>query len=148
MYYCHKKNKRKIEHNAESIKNNVFVGPSYSNDEIKSFLDINKIHYKFLETKSLLDTTAKLISEDNDVGWYKGKMERGPRSLRNRSILADPRKNGIVKKINESIKQRDFWMPFAPIILSEYQDKLIINDKKLFSPFMTIAFDTINGKEK
>jgi len=47
LYYCHKKNKRKIEHNVESIKNNVFVGPSYSNDEIKSFLDINKIDYKF-----------------------------------------------------------------------------------------------------
>ena len=70
----HKKNKRKIEHNAESIKNNVFVGPSYSNDEIKSFLDINKIHYKFLETNSLLETTAKLISEDNVVGWYQGKF--------------------------------------------------------------------------
>jgi len=51
-------------------------------------------------------------------------------------------------KINNSIKMRDFWMPFAPIILSEYQDLLIKNPKNLESPFMTIAFETKDGKNK
>ena len=72
----------------------------------------------------------------------------GQRSLGNRSILADPRDYTIVKKINASIKLRDFWMPFAPIILSEFQNKLILNPKKISSPFMTIAFETIKGDKK
>ena len=90
-YFCHAKNKRRREHNVERIQNNIYVGPSYSNDEIKSFLDTNKIQYKFLATDLLLKTTAKLISEGNIVGWFQGKMEWGPRTLGNRSILADPR---------------------------------------------------------
>ncbi len=77
-----------------------------------------------------------------------GKMEMGPRALGNRSILADPRDGKNIETINRMIKNRDFWMPFAPIILEEYQDQLIKNPKQLESPHMTIAFETIDGKEK
>jgi len=120
LYYCHKKNKRKIEKNTERIQNNIFTGPSYPNDEIKSFLDINKINYKFLETNDLLVYTAKLLSEDNVVGWYQGKMEWGPRALGNRSILADPRNAEMKDILNEKIKHRESFRPFAPSILEEY----------------------------
>ncbi len=120
LYYCHKKNKRKIEKNTELIQNNIFTGPSYPNDEIKSFLDINKINYKFLETNDLLVSTAKLLSEDNVVGWYQGKMEWGPRALGNRSILADPRNAEMKDILNEKIKHRESFRPFAPSILEEY----------------------------
>ena len=72
----------------------------------------------------------------------------GQRALGNRSIIADPRNPLNVEKINTSIKNRDFWMPFAPIILDEFLDVLIKNPKRIESPFMTIAFETINGKEK
>ena len=72
----------------------------------------------------------------------------GQRSLGNRSILADPRDRYNIEKINRMIKSRDFWMPFAPIILEEYQDEIIINPKKFYSPFMTIAFETKEGKKK
>jgi len=120
LYYCHKKNKRKIEKNTERIQNNIFTGPSYPNDEIKSFLDINKINYKFLETNDLLVSTAKLLSEDNVVGWYQGKMEWGPRALGNRSILADPRNAEMKDILNEKIKHRESFRPFAPSILEEY----------------------------
>ena len=75
-------------------------------------------------------------------------MEMGPRALGNRSILADPREGKNIETINRMIKNRDFWMPFAPIILEEYQDQLIKNPKQLESPHMTIAFETIDGKEK
>ena len=74
-------------------------------------------------------------------------MEMGQRSLGNRSIVADPRFHDNIGKINRSIKQRDFWMPFAPIILFEYQDIIIKNPKKINSPFMTITYETIKGKE-
>jgi len=137
LYYCHKKNKRKIEHNVESIKNNIFVGPSYSNDEIKSFLDINKIHYKFLGTNSLLETTAKLISEGNVVGWYQGKMEWGPRALGNRSILADPRNAKMKDILNEKIKHREAFRPFAPCILEEYTSEYF--DIDISSPYMLLV---------
>ena len=119
-YFCYTKNKREIMPNAERIKNNIYVGPSYSNDEIKLFLDKNVIQYKFLETNSLLETTAKLISEQNVVGWFQGKMEWGPRALGNRSILADPRTKEMKYILNEKIKHRESFRPFAPSILEEF----------------------------
>jgi len=134
LYYCHKKIKRKIEHD---IKNNIFVGPSYSNDEIKSFLDTNKIDYKFLETNSLLETTAKLISEGNVVGWYQGKMEWGPRALGNRSILADPRNAKMKDILNEKIKHRESFRPFAPCILDEHASEYF--DIDVQSPYMLLV---------
>jgi carbamoyltransferase len=137
LYYCHDKNKRMIEDNSEIIKNNIFVGPSYSNDEIKSFFDINKIDYKFLETNSLLQTVAKLIAEGNVVGWYQGKMEWGPRALGNRSILADPRNAKMKDILNEKIKHRESFRPFAPCILEEYTSEYF--DIDVSSPYMLLV---------
>ena len=88
------------------------------------------------------------ILENKIVAVCRGKMEMGQRALGNRRIIADPRTRSNVEKINNSIKKRDFWMPFAPIILEEYQDLLIENPKKIDSPFMTIAFETKDGKNK
>ena len=137
LYYCHKKNKRKIAHDVENIKNNVFVGPSYSNDEIKSFLDANKIHYKYLERNSLLETTVQLIADGNVVGWYQGKMEWGPRALGNRSILADPRNAKMKDILNEKIKHREAFRPFAPCILEEYTSEYF--DIDISSPYMLLV---------
>ena len=137
LYYSYKKNKRKIEHGVDIIKNNVFVGPSYSNDEIRSFLDAGKIHYKFLENNSLLETTAKLISEGNVVGWYQGKMEWGPRALGNRSILADPRDVKMKDVLNEKIKHREIFRPFAPCILEEHASEYF--DIDIPSPYMLLV---------
>ena len=88
------------------------------------------------------------ILDNKIIGVCRGRMEMGQRALGNRSIIADPRNTFTVDKINTSIKNRDFWMPFAPVILFEYQDTLIKNPKKIESPYMTIAFETISGKEK
>ena len=137
LYYCHDKNKRMMEDNVERIKNNIFVGPSHSNDEIKSFLDINKIDYKFLETNSLLQTVAKLIVEGNVVGWYQGKMEWGPRALGNRSIIADPRNAKMKDILNEKIKHRESFRPFAPCILEEYTSEYF--DVDVPSPYMLLV---------
>ena len=137
LYYCHDKNKRKIRNNAERIKNNIFVGPSYSNDEIKLFLNKNKIQYEFLETNSLLQTTAQLIAESNVVGWYQGKMEWGPRALGNRSILADPRNAKMKDILNEKIKHRESFRPFAPCILEERVSEYF--DMNIPSPYMLLV---------
>ena len=69
-------------------------------------------------------------------------MELGQRSLGNRSIISSPNNYSVVKKINSKIKFRDFWMPFTPTILKEYEKKYIKNSKNLHSPFMTMAFDS------
>ena len=69
-------------------------------------------------------------------------MEFGPRSLGNRAIIANPKIFEIKKKINEVIKRRDFWMPFAPTILDKYSKKYLKNIKKFKSPFMSTTYDT------
>ena len=69
-------------------------------------------------------------------------MEFGARALGARSILADPRGIDTVKRINYKIKNRDFWMPFAPVVLRERVSDYFLNEKDLNSPFMTIGFET------
>jgi len=137
LYYCHAKNKRIIQKSTEQIKNNIYVGPEYSNDEIKKFLDKNKISYEFLEREKLLKNTAKLISDGKIVGWYQGKMEWGPRALGNRSILADPRDEKMKDVLNEKIKHRESFRPFAPSILEEYVSEYFDVDRP--SPYMLLV---------
>jgi len=135
LYYIHKKQRRIIvQDHAKRIQENVYVGPSFSNDEIKSFLEENNIDYEYLTREQLLQTTAKLISEQNVVGWYQGKIEWGPRALGNRSILADPRDSKMKDILNEKIKHRELFRPFAPSILEEYASEYF--DLTIPSPYM------------
>lgn len=91
---------------------------------------------------------VKRILDGKIVAVCRGRAEMGPRALGNRSIIADPRIRENIERINHKIKNRDFWMPFAPVILYEKQHEIIYNPKKILSPHMTIGFDTINGKER
>ena len=137
LYYIHNKNKRTVEQDSERIKNNVYVGPSFSNDVIKSFLEENNIDYEYLQREQLLQNTAKLISDGSIVGWYQGKMEWGPRALGNRSILADPRDAKMKDILNEKIKHRESFRPFAPSILEEYVFEYF--DIDITSPYMLLV---------
>ena len=114
----------------------------YTDNEIKIFDDY-KVN-KFENIEQVID----LVLENKILATCRGRAEMGPRSLGNRSILADPRETSNIQKINTAIKNRDFWMPFSPIVLSEYQSELIDNPKKLESPHMTIAFETVDGERK
>ena len=89
---------------------------------------------------------AKLLSQGNVVARCKGRMEFGARALGNRSILANPGSWKAVKVINEMIKMRDFWMPFAPSMLVEHADRYIVNPKQIHTPYMIMAFDTKKDK--
>ena len=80
--------------------------------------------------------------EGKIIGRCVGRMEFGQRALGNRSILADPRINDIKYKINSAIKNRDFWMPFAPVIQKKVSSHYLINPKNIESPQMTIGFQT------
>jgi len=134
------------EMNGISVKplDSLYLGTNAAYDE-KSVLSLTQYDVKKYNSE---EEILEKILENKIVAICRGNMEMGQRSLGNRSIVADPRISSNVEKINNSIKMRDFWMPFAPIILSEYQDLLIKNPKNLESPFMTIAFETKDGKNK
>ncbi len=103
------------------LKNNefdAFLGKKFNNIEIKSILDTYQIPYE--QSKNIFDTTAKIISEGNVVGWFQGKTEFGPRALGSRSILADPRNKNMKKIVNKKIKFRESFRPFAPSVLAEF----------------------------
>ena len=121
LYYIHKKKPRIIEEDpAKVIHENIYVGPHFTDEEIKHFLDSNKIKYEQFNRELLLQQTATLITEGKIVGWYQGKMEWGPRALGNRSILADPRDGKMKDILNEKIKHRESFRPFAPSVLEEH----------------------------
>jgi len=88
------------------------------------------------------DMVADILANENVVAVVRGREEFGARALGNRSIIASPKNPATVKVINEAIKNRDFWMPFALSILSENADNFLDNEKNMNSPYMTIGFET------
>jgi len=114
----------------------------YSESEINT-LENYKIS-KYTDVEQILSR----VLDNKIIAICRGRMEMGQRALGNRSIIADPRNIENIQKINHSIKMRDFWMPFAPVILFEKQEELIENPKKIDSPFMTITYNTIEGRKK
>ena len=138
LYYVHNNKKRIIENNySKLIQENVYVGPSYNDEDIRKFLNSNNIKYEKFEKQKLLEKTAELISTGNVVGWYQGKMEWGPRALGNRSILADPRNASMKDILNEKIKHRESFRPFAPSVLEEHTSEYFEIDVP--SPYMLMV---------
>ncbi len=128
--------------------NNIYLGRDLFDDfSEKKFLNYIK-RKKNLKIKSNYShkNIANLLSKGNVVAVARGREEFGARALGNRSILADPSNIKIVQKINEQIKNRDFWMPFALSILKEKHKKFLKNKKNISSEYMTIGYDTIENK--
>ncbi|MGI0023398.1 MAG: carbamoyltransferase C-terminal domain-containing protein, partial [Nitrososphaeraceae archaeon] len=126
----------------------VYFGPSYSNEEIRESIKNLDDNYIMEYHDDINGYIAESIVSGDIIARFNGRMEFGARALGNRSILADPSKYEKVREINAAIKQRDFWMPFAPTILSEKQDDVIINSKNVQAPFMTLAFRTKESAHK
>jgi len=93
------------------------LGPEYSTNEIKNYLDRNGIKYtRFNSIKNVVNGTIDLVLENKVIGWFQGRMEFGPRALGNRSILANPLNPGMKKILNEKVKHRETYRPFAPVV--------------------------------
>ena len=138
LYHIHHNNQRIVEKDmGKIIRENVHVGTSYNDEKTTEFLDSKKISYERFERTELLKKTAQLIADGNIVGWYQGKMEWGPRALGCRSILADPRKAEMKDILNEKIKHRESFRPFAPSILEEYVSEYFEIDRS--SPYILIV---------
>lgn len=125
----------------------IYLGMEFSDLEIEDGIKENQLQTGFSVefSKDIEKQSAELLSQGEIVARFKDRMEWGARSLGNRSILADPSSFEKVRDINLAIKQRDFWMPFAPSIISEKQEEYIENPKKIKAPYMVMGFHT---KEK
>jgi carbamoyltransferase len=97
----------------------AYLGPAYSDEAIEAYLQSIGARYERLERQEPLARVARLLSEENVVGWFRGRMEFGPRALGSRSILADARSPRMQKQVNLKIKFREGFRPFAPSVLRD-----------------------------
>ena len=101
----------------------AFLGPGFSTEEVRSFLDTHKINYTaFSSDQELIETAAQLIFNNNVIGWFQGRMEWGPRALGSRSILSNPCNPEMRHILNQKVKHREKFRPFAPVVC--YEDAL------------------------
>jgi len=112
----------------------AYLGPEFSESRVKSSLESAGLQFRKLERHALLEATAEQIAAGNVVGWFQGRMEWGPRALGNRSIVAHPGLPNMKDVLNARIKHREWFRPFAPSILAEYQHEYFEHDHP--SPFM------------
>jgi carbamoyltransferase len=96
-----------------------YLGPAFDEAEIARFLAASGAVAEKLSPEALIDRTARLLAEEKVIGWLQGRMEFGPRSLGNRSILGDPRSTKMQSVMNLKIKFRESFRPFAPSVLRE-----------------------------
>ena len=111
-----------------------YLGSAISDNAVKRLIQYNRaLDIQYLP-ESICETTADLLAEGQLIGWIQGRAEYGPRALGNRSILADPRQGATKDKINQKIKFRESFRPFAPSVLHEHADDYFDNYHE--SPYM------------
>ena len=141
--------KRLTDKEIEPLKD-FYLGDDFSDEEAlkeiknaKKEKDFDYRHYEDIEKE-----ITNLILKKQVVARCKGRMEFGARALGNRSILADPQDLECVREINMMVKKRDFWMPFAPVILEEKSKDYIINPKNIPAQYMILSFDTTKKRNE
>jgi carbamoyltransferase len=118
IWHRHCGQPRRVTPGKDAMKG-AYLGPSYSDDEIETYLKSAGAVYRRLERAPLLETVAGLLASEKIVGWFNGRMEFGPRALGSRSILGDPRSPRMQAQMNIKIKFREGFRPFAPSVLRE-----------------------------
>lgn len=116
------------------------LGPSFSDDEIRRFLDARGAKYRYLDDEdALCDYVAELLESNKVVGWLQGRMEFGPRALGCRSILGDARSRDMQSVMNLKIKFRESFRPFAPVVLRDRVDEYFETRNGEDSPYMLLV---------
>ncbi|HRN55088.1 MAG TPA: carbamoyltransferase C-terminal domain-containing protein [Agriterribacter sp.] len=123
----------------------AYTGSKFSNEEIESFLHSRNISYKRLPDEELFDIVTEKLIAPGVVGWFNGRAEFGPRALGARSIIADPRNPKAKDLLNEKIKRRESFRPFAPSILKEYTGEYFTKTDEV--PFMEKVFPIKKEKQ-
>jgi carbamoyltransferase len=143
FYYQELDNKRKIL-KTDSM-NGSYLGPKFSDDQVAEELKNCGANFKKSTSDQIIKDTAKALSEEKVVGWFQGRMEFGPRSLGNRSIIADSRSEKMQKNLNLKVKYRESFRPFAPAVLFEKVSEWFeINSE---SPYMLLVADVKKSKQ-
>jgi carbamoyltransferase len=143
FYYQELDNKRKILKN--DSMNGSYLGPKFTDDQVENELKNCGANFKKLTLDQVIKDTAKALSEEKAVGWFQGRMEFGPRSLGNRSIIADPRSEKMQKNLNLKVKYRESFRPFAPAVLFEKVSEWFeINSE---SPYMLFVAEVKKSKQ-
>jgi carbamoyltransferase len=127
----------------------AYWGPGYSPAEVQSAVQASPVSrgghtITELPEEELLRQTAAIIADGEILGWYQGRAEWGPRALGNRSIVADPRRPEMKEILNQRIKHREIFRPFAPSILAEKTGEWF--EKSYPSPFMNLAYSVLPAK--
>jgi carbamoyltransferase len=125
------------------VMDHAYWGPGYTREEIRGAIETNGLgkngfRVEELPEDSLMQRTAAIIADGKILGWFQGRAEWGPRALGNRSIVADPRRPEMKEILNQRIKHREIFRPFAPSILAESTATWF--EKSHPSPFMTLAY--------
>ena len=113
------------------------LGPEFDVQEIRSALNAKNVPFTELDQEDVPTYVAQLLGQQKIVGFFSGRMEFGPRALGARSILADPRSAEMQGRLNEKIKKREDFRPFAPAVLQEEAERYF--DLKHPSPFMQLV---------
>ena len=143
FYYQELDNKRKIL-KTDSM-NGSYLGPQFTDDQVEDELKSCGANFKKLTLDQVIKDTAKALSEEKAVGWFQGRMEFGPRSLGNRSIIADSRSEKMQKNLNLKVKYRENFRPFAPAVLFEKVSEWFeINSE---SPYMLLVAEVKKSKQ-
>ncbi len=143
FYYQELDNKRKIL--KPDAMNGSYLGPQFTDDQVEDELKSAGANYKKLTLDQVIKDTAKALSEEKAVGWFQGRMEFGPRSLGNRSIIADSRSEKMQKNLNLKVKYRESFRPFAPAVLFERVSEWF--EIKTQSPYMLLVADVKKSKQ-
>jgi carbamoyltransferase len=125
------------------VMKDAYLGPEFSDKEIKEFLDSKKIKYStFKNEEELIKKTAKLAYEDNVIGWFQGRMEWGPRALGSRSILSNACNPKMQEILNLKVKHREKFRPFAPVVCEDDASKYFKCDTPIPEPtdFMLMVY--------
>jgi len=121
-------------------QNGSLLGPAYSDDDIRWFLDsTGAVYHRFDEEDALVERVADLMTQEKVVGWMHGRMEFGPRALGARSIIGDARSEAMQSIMNLKIKFRESFRPFAPCILREQVDEFFEMRPNEDSPYMLLV---------
>ncbi|MGC1485289.1 MAG: carbamoyltransferase [Candidatus Acidiferrum sp.] len=125
------------------VMDHAYWGPGYTREAIRGALDAHGLkktgcRVEELAEDNLMQRTAAIVADGEILGWFQGRAEWGPRALGNRSIVADPRRPEMKEILNQRIKHREIFRPFAPSILAECTGEWF--EKSHPSPFMTLAY--------
>ena len=123
------------------LQQGSLLGPSYSDAEVATYLHrAEAVCRRYEQEHELLDAVAELLADGQTVGWLHGRMEFGPRALGSRSILADARDPAMHARLNQKIKFRESFRPFAPCVLQEHAQEYFDLRPGTESPYMLFTF--------